>query len=183
MQRKQILDLLAQYNPTDATEKRMRAQTILFVQENFNCFDRQLEIGHITGSAWVVNAPRTHVLLMHHRKLNRWLQPGGHADGEPDVLKVALNEAEEETGLQQLKAVSNTIFDVDVHEIPANAAHSAHLHYDIRFMIEADPAETLVINAESKDLQWVALSDIAHYNPDTSMTRMTNKTVLSQKNA
>ncbi len=183
MQPKRFLDLLTQHQAADAAESQMLAQTILFVENNFNCFDRQLQIGHITGSAWVVNPSRTHALLMHHRKLGRWFQPGGHADGLPDVLKVALQEAHEETGLTQIRAVSDAIFDVDVHQIPANAKEPAHLHYDIRFLVEADPAEKLIINSESKDLLWVRLGDVAQYNGDESMARMVQKTLSLPKNA
>ncbi len=183
MQPKRFLDLLTQHRAADTTESLMLAQTILFVENNLNCFDRQLQVGHVTGSAWVVNPSRTHALLMHHRKLGRWFQPGGHADGQPDVLKVALQEAREETGLTQIRAVSDAIFDVDVHQIPANAKEPAHLHYDIRFLVEADPAEKLIINSESKGLLWVRLGDVAKYNGDESMIRMVQKTLSLQKNA
>lgn len=143
-----------------------------FVEEYVNCFERTLAIGHVTGSAWVVDPHRTCVLLTHHAKLNKWLQPGGHADGDPDILRVALREAREETGLRSLRAVSETIFDVDVHEIPARGPESAHVHYDIRFLLEADRAEPLTISTESHELAWVTLHEVDKLNTDRSVLRM-----------
>jgi len=76
----------------------MLEKTRQFVAQHENCFDRNLSIGHVSGSSWVVNPTFSHVLLLHHRKLDLWLQPGGHADGDTDILRVILNETSEETG-------------------------------------------------------------------------------------
>src|SRR5437899_1557771 len=89
--------------------------------------------GHITGSSWIVNEDFTKVLLILHAKLGRWLQPGGHADGDEHVLNVAMREAEEETGLSKLTLLGPGIFDLDVHPIPARKDFAAHDHYDVRF--------------------------------------------------
>src|SRR5215510_11521790 len=97
----------------------MTAALRQFVAANPNCFERSLQIGHVTGSAWIVDLDRTHALLTHHRKLNKWLQLGGHADGDPDILRVALREAREESNLDAIRPVSENIFDVDIHVIPA----------------------------------------------------------------
>jgi 8-oxo-dGTP pyrophosphatase MutT (NUDIX family) len=136
MHRKILLDLLEKHSPIDDNELKMRNETIEFVKTNEDCFKRELLIGHVTGSAWIVNDARTHVLMTHHRKLNRWFQPGGHCDGEPDVLKVALKEANEETGLKNLNVVDGQVYDVDIHQIPERKGIPAHYHYDIRFLIE-----------------------------------------------
>jgi len=145
MHRQPLLSLLQQYNPTDPGERAMWLNTIAFVEQQPACFERSLATGHITGSAWIVAsnatwANRQQVVLIHHRKLDRWFQPGGHADGNPDVAAVAMQEAQEETGLTQLRFVGQpgeppAIFDVDVHLIPARATEPAHFHYDIRFLI------------------------------------------------
>lgn len=87
--------------------------------------------GHFTGSAWLVSGDGQRALLMHHRKLNRWLQPGGHADGDTDLARVALREAEEESGLSEL-VVEPDIFDLDRHRIPARGEEPEHWHYDAR---------------------------------------------------
>jgi 8-oxo-dGTP pyrophosphatase MutT (NUDIX family) len=175
MHRKILLDLLDKHSPIDENELKMRNETIEFVKTNEDCFNRELLFGHVTGSAWIVNDARTHVLLTHHRKLNQWFQPGGHCDGEPDVLKVALKEANEETGLKNLNVVDGEVYDVDVHLIPERKGIPAHYHYDIRFLIEGDMNEQLIITEESNDLAWVSLEKIAERNDSESIMRMMRK--------
>ncbi len=175
MHRKKLLDLLEKHNPSDSNELKMTNETIEFVKTNEDCFKRELLIGHVTGSAWIVNDARTHVLMMHHRKLNQWFQPGGHCDGDPDVLNVALKEANEETGLKKLKVVDGEIYDVDVHLIPERKGIPAHYHYDVRFLIEADMNEPLIVTEESNDLVWVSLDKIAEHNDSESIMRMARK--------
>ncbi len=175
MHRKILLDLLEKHSPIDYNELKMTNETIEFVKINEACFKRELLIGHVTGSAWIINDARTHVLMMHHRKLNQWFQPGGHCDGDPDVLNVALKEANEETGLKKLKVVTGEIYDVDVHLIPERKGIPAHYHYDVRFLIEADMNEPLVITEESNDLAWISLKKIAEHNDSESIMRMARK--------
>lgn len=155
----------------------MVADTIAFVEAHEDCLLRSCLTGHLTGSAWIVDATRTRTLLTHHRKLDKWLQLGGHADGDPDLLAVALREANEESGLTRLRAVSAEVFDVDRHWIPERKGEPAHYHYDLRFMIEADPDEPLVVTSESKDLVWVAVSEVTRLNAEESMARMVRKTL------
>jgi len=154
----------------------MAAATIHFVETQPDCLRRSCAPGHLTGSAWIVDPTRTRTLLTHHRKLDKWLQLGGHADGDPDLLAVALREAREESGLTRLRVVSPAIFDLDRHLIPARKTEPEHHHYDLRFLIEADPAEPLVVTHESKDLAWVAIADVTALNPEESMARMVRKT-------
>ncbi|AYQ32290.1 NUDIX hydrolase [Runella sp. SP2] len=179
MNRTPLLQLLQAYQPTEPEEQRMWFETIEFVKQNPACFERSLPIGHITGSAWVVDETGQFVLLMHHRKLDRWFQPGGHADGEWNILQVAIKEAQEETGLESVEVVSDSIYDVDVHLIPANTKDPAHFHYDIRFLLRANKAIPLKINNESKNLVWVPLEDVASYNNSESIMRMARKQKLS----
>lgn len=159
----------------------MTQQTIDFVSQNDHCFDRSLLTGHVTGSAWIVSPDREQVLLIHHRKLDRWLQPGGHADGDPDVAAVALREAQEETGLTSLKILgpeeAPTIFDVDVHSIPVHGQTPEHLHYDIRFLLEADPAEPFGISDEIKNIRWFSLKKDIEILSSGSIYRMVLKIV------
>jgi 8-oxo-dGTP pyrophosphatase MutT (NUDIX family) len=179
MHRTAVLKLLRAYatRALDAHEAAMTADTIRFVQAHEDCLLRSQLSGHLTGSAWVVDAGRTRTLLTHHRKLDKWLQLGGHADGDPDLRAVALREAREESGLTRLRAVSAEIFDLDRHWIPARKAEPAHWHYDLRFLIEADQAELLAVSDESHDLAWVELARVTALNPEESMARMVRKTV------
>lgn len=156
MHRRAVLKKINDYSPGFEIEKEFRARFLKFINFYTNCFERSLEIGHLTGSAWIINKNRTHALLTHHARLDRWLQPGGHADGDTDIIRVATKEACEETGLKSLHLLSEDIFDIDIHTIPEYKGIPEHLHYDIRFLFEADENEQLVITNESKDLQWVA---------------------------
>src|SRR5438045_3238802 len=151
MHRASLLALLDSHAPFDQTEAQMLDRFRRFVATQPHCFERSLLEGHVTGSAWIVDADAAQVLLLHHRKLDRWLQPGGHCDGDSDVLRVALREAREETGLQRLAPVSPALFDLDIHWIPQRGDVPDHWHYDARFLLRAAPNEEFKHNHESKD--------------------------------
>lgn len=175
MHRIQLLTLLKAHSPATVEETGMTQATIDFVEANANCFDRSLLAGHVTGSAWIVSPDRQQTVLIHHRKLGRWFQPGGHADGDPDIAAVAFRESEEETGLTSLKLVSPAIFDVDIHPIPARGNVPEHLHYDIRFLLEADPSELFKLTEEVNDVQWVRLDTVNELTNSLSVLRMIQK--------
>jgi 8-oxo-dGTP pyrophosphatase MutT (NUDIX family) len=176
MHRRPLVSLLEAYQPFDADDDQARGRILSFVLANADCFERSLLAGHVTGSAWIVDASRSRCLLTHHRKLERWLQLGGHADGQTDILEVAMREAREESGLLSLRPVTASIFDCDVHAIPARKAEPEHWHYDVRVLLEADDAELLVVSEESKELAWVALGEVAALGGDASVLRMVAKT-------
>ena len=182
MHRAAVLKLLRAHaaRPLDAHEAAMTAATIRFTEGHADCLLRSQLAGHLTASAWIVDAARTRVLLTHHRKLDMWLQLGGHADGDPDLLAAALREAREESGLTRLRAVSAEVFDVDRHLIPTRKTEPEHFHHDLRFLIEADPAEPLAVSDESHDLAWVELGRVAALNPEESMARMVRKTLAQR---
>lgn len=152
-----------------------------FVEQQPRCFQRSLAEGHITGSSWLVDSSLERVLLTHHAKLNRWLQLGGHADGDPDVLQVALNEAREESGIRDLQVWSPFMFDIDIHLIPARGSEPAHFHYDCRFVVQALTSEVYTVSEESHDLQWIEVGDIATFTTEESMLRMARKWLAHQR--
>ncbi len=174
MKREPLLALLQEYRTRYPEEHDMVDRAIAFVTAHEDCFERSLAVGHITGSAWVVSRDGARVLLTHHAKLNRWLQPGGHADGDPDVLRVALREAEEETGLPA-EPVDLGLFDVDIHVIPARGAEPAHDHVDMRFAVRVDDARPFVVSSESHDLAWVPVDRLTEVTREPSMLRMAAK--------
>lgn len=154
--------------------RRAAAEQIMrFVCSTPDCFERSHAAGHITGSAWLLNPAGDKALLTLHRKLGRWLQPGGHADGDSDTRRVALREAEEESGIAGIRLLSPGIFDVDVHEIPPSGDAPAHLHYDIRYLLQA-PHEQWVLSSESTALAWYTPAQICALQPaaDASVLRM-----------
>jgi 8-oxo-dGTP pyrophosphatase MutT (NUDIX family) len=169
-----LLSLLDRYRPLNARDLAQAARLRLFVASDPRCFERSNPLGHVTGSAWLVDPSGSRVLLTHHKKLGKWLQVGGHADGERDVLAVALREAREETGIANLEPLSEEIFDLDIHRIPAHGVDPEHDHFDIRFAIRA--GETVfTVSDESNELAWVEIDRLSEYTQEESMLRMARK--------
>lgn len=149
-----------------------------FVAEHPDCCERHCAPGHLTGSAWLVSADGRRVLLTHHRKLNLWLQLGGHADGDGHLDRVALREAEEESGLSGL-TIEGGIYDLDRHWIPERKGEPGHWHYDVRFVVRAGVSEDFVVGEESLDLAWRAIDEVARDDSaDASVRRMATKWIV-----
>ena len=174
MYRQPLLNLLEDYSARWPAERATVVRFKEFVGSHERCFERDCWAGHITGSAWVVDRNGARVLLTHHRKLGRWLQLGGHSDGDTETLRVAQREAEEESGLV-VQALSDGVFDLDVHEIPARGADPAHYHFDVRFLFQAKGSQNFRVSEESLNLAWVAVDNINNYSQETSLLRMAAK--------
>lgn len=174
MHRRPLLNLLDRYLARWPDEAETVAQFRDLVVAHEDCFERTCLPGHITGSAWLVDDTGTRVLLTHHKKLNRWLQLGGHSDGEPDTLEAARREAEEESGLTAV-ALDDVPMDLDVHEIPARGVEPAHYHYDVRFAFRVEGTTNFVVSDESHDLAWVPIHEIGAYTDDESVLRLARK--------
>ena len=175
MHRNPLLKLLREYLVSHQQEQDITKHFLQFVSSQPNCFERTLQIGHITGSAWLVNATGTHVLLTHHRKLDKWLHLGGHADGDPDLWRVALREVREESGLRNFNLVFENIFDLDIHHIPRLGNEAEHLHYDVRFAMQAIDSTQYVVSEESHDLSWFAIKNLQAFTKEESILRMARK--------
>lgn len=175
MHRQPLLDQLSVYQANHPIEAETVARFIEFVRSHPECFERTLGIGHITGSAWIVTPDGSEVLLTHHRKLDRWLQLGGHADGDPDVVAVALKEAREESGLEEFELLGGGIFDLDIHPIPARKNEPEHLHYDVRYVFRATGQTDFTVSEESHDLRWVPTDEVQTLTTEESMLRMVRK--------
>ena len=183
MHRKPLLELLLRYAQRHPEEAACVTRLRTLVESRADCFERTALPGHLTGSAFVVSADHRETLLVHHRKLDRWLQPGGHADGESDLARVALREAREETGLDALHILDPggvgcepTPLDVDVHAIPARPGEPAHEHHDVRYLLVASAGETARTSEESYAVRWFPLDDLASLGVDESVLRMARKT-------
>ena len=167
---------LKSYHTHFPEEKPFVSQFLNLLQSD-RCYYRDFLPGHITGSALITNASKDKFLLVHHAKLNRWLQPGGHADGDEDITAVALREAREETGLTHFTLLTEGLFDIDIHPIPLRNNFPEHLHFDIRFLLEADEQEPLILSAESKALAWIKKEELNKVTGDNqSIQRMLEKT-------
>ena len=167
------------FAPRDGRDREEWARIADFVAaQGAAAFSRDPFIGgHITGSAFVLSPDRSAVLLTHHKKLNRWLQLGGHCDGIADARFVALKEAYEESGLARIRLLSEQVLDVDIHEIPARGAEPAHLHYDVRFAMVAEAGE-IAASDESHTLAWVPLAELGELTDTPSLLRMRERLAL-----
>lgn len=133
--------------------------------------DRTTAPGHLTGSALVVDHSGERVVVLLHTKLRRWLQPGGHADGDHELAGVALKEASEETGIEGLRVLVPAV-DLDVHRVDHGDALGTHLHLDLRFVVVAPPDATIVGNHESLDLRWVDLDELDALADEEGLRRL-----------
>ncbi len=162
------------YKPVTAREVDTWDKLCRFRAEEPLAFGRDSRTGHITASAFILSPDFNNVLLTHHRKLDRWLQLGGHCDGIADVPFVALKEAYEESGLSRIEPLRDRIFDVDIHEIPAHGAELTHLHYDVRYLYRAAEGE-FKVSDESHDLAWVPLTQLEEYTDAASVLIVRDK--------
>lgn len=164
--RKQLCEQLLAYMGSHPSRQQTAQEILQFVLTTPDCFERSHVAGHITGSAWLLNPQGDKALLTLHHKLKLWVQPGGHADGDSDILRVALREAQEESGITGITAISPHIYDVDIHTIPARPAYgeAEHLHYDIRYILRA-PHEKYQVSSESDALGWFAANDLEKLIP------------------
>ena len=171
---KPLEELISGYR-TEHAEEAAYIGAFLELLKHPDAFERNHLPGHITGSAWILDRSLDSVALVLHGKLGRWMQPGGHADGDRNVVRVALRETEEETGLTP-QSLTDGIWDLDIHPIPARKDMPAHLHYDVRFCFQ-DFGGTLRISAESSDLKWIPISEVSEYTDSQSVIRMVDKTI------
>ena len=133
--------------------------------------DRTTAPGHLTGSALVVDAEHQRVLILLHAKLRRWLQPGGHADGDHELAGVALREATEETGIEGLDVLVPAV-DLDLHAVDHGDALGEHLHLDLRFVVVAPPGAVEVGNHESLGLRWVTIDELEAVADEPGLLRL-----------
>ena len=175
MDKSKLHQQLSEHEPIDKVEQKHLSDMRLLLMSPDNVFERtHFTPGHFTGSAWILSPDGEQALLMHHKKLDKWLQVGGHADGNPDLPAVALREAHEETGIANLQLIAEQTFDVDVHAIPARKDEPQHNHYDVRYLLQS-PDWALSPNDESLDMDWFSPNEIIDMTDNDSIHRMVQK--------
>ena len=180
MHRQPLLQLLSRYRSVFPDEGPVLERVRCFVSEHVDCFERSCLGGHVTASAWIVSAAGDAALLTHHKKLQRWLQLGGHVDGESRIEAACLREAQEESGMQTFTFVpwagaELVPVDLDVHDIPARKHEPQHEHWDVRFLLQAASGQELVLSDESNELQWVPFAQLDQFTAEESVLRLHRK--------
>lgn len=177
MIRNKTIQIIQNYIPLYEEEIAYKEKTLQFIKENKECFERSLEIGHITASSWLLDSTGKKALLMHHAKLDIWCQLGGHCDGDSDILAVAIKETQEESGIFNILPLSQEIFDIDIHLIPSKGNIKEHFHYDIRFLLQVQGEEDIISNHESKELRWISTNKSELPTKEKSIIRLFDKWV------
>lgn len=152
------------YKPFNEQEERDKELILEYMAENPNIFLRESRLAHMTASAWIVNRERTKVLMAYHNIYNSWSWLGGHADGETDLLRVALREAREESGLRNVRPVSEDIYSLESLTVDGHIKKghyvSSHLHLNVTYLLEADEEEALSIKLdENSGVAWFGLEE------------------------
>lgn len=168
-----LIDDLDAFVAVDPQQDAVRVAMIDFAQAHPDALHRSCAEGHFTGSALVVEQRTGRVLLLLHTKLRKWLQPGGHTDGEANLALTALREAIEETGIAELVVIPGPI-DLDIHEVRP-PAEPPHLHHDIRFLVVAAHGAEPVGNHESQSLRWFRVDEIGELDVDESVLRLVRR--------
>jgi len=147
----------------------------LFIEQNENCFSENNFNGHVTASAFILSHDLSKLLLIYHKKLKIWIQPGGHVEEGEEVFNAALREVQEETGLKDFSSylpLEKPIFDLDVHHIPSK---NPHFHYDVRYLFKLESPSNFLKSPENIEMKWVSLSEIEKYTRERSVLRPAEK--------
>lgn len=159
-----ILDDIKKYSPCCEQEAHDKAVIIDFIEKNDDAFLRTNLIAHITASSWAVNKTHDKVLMIYHNIYDSWAWTGGHADGETDLLAVALKECREETGIENVHPVSDEIFSLEILTVDGHEKRGryvpSHLHLNVTYLLEADENDALhICEAENSGVKWFSLAD------------------------
>lgn len=160
----EIYEQIKAYRPWNEQERQDQVLILEFLRKNPDAFYRTNLLAHMTASAWVVNPQRSKVLMVYHRLYDSWSWAGGHADGEEDLLAVALREVREETGVQRLRPVTEEIYSLEVLTVDGHEKHGryvpSHLHLNVTYLLEAEEDQPLrVCEAENSGVAWFSLAD------------------------
>lgn len=169
-----LIEQLKNYKPYNAQEEADRGAFLRFLEKNENAYSRENTEGHITVSAWIVNPDRTRVLFCYHNIYNSWSWVGGHADGNEDLLFVAIKEAREETGAA-VRALSDEIFSLEILPVAGHVRKgkyvSSHVHYNVTYLVEADENEALrICEDENSAVAWIDIEEIPEKSTEKWIT-------------
>lgn len=170
MTRQQLTDAIEKYRPYNEQEEMDQPLILNWIKNEKDAFLRENKIAHITASAWVVNKDRSKVLMVYHNIYHSWSWLGGHADGETDLLSVAIREVKEEAGISNVYPVSEEIFSLESLTVDGHVKKgkyvSSHLHLNVTYLLEADPKENVSVKADEN-------SGVAWFSPEEALKKST----------
>ena len=170
MNRQKLVSQIRRYVPYNEQEEKDKRLILGWIRNNENAFSRENTVAHMTASAWVVNRERTRVLMVYHNIYNSWSWLGGHADGETDLLSVAIREVKEEAGISNVHPVSEEIFSMESLTVDGHVKKgkyvSSHLHLNVTYLLEADPKENVSVKADEN-------SGVAWFSPEEALGKST----------
>ena len=166
-----IVEEIKKYRPCNAQEQRDQALILDFLEKNGDAFLRSNLLAHMTASSWIVNPERTKTLMVYHNLYDSWSWTGGHADGETDLLSVALREAREETGIEHVRPLSPEIFSLEVLTVDGHEKRGeyvpSHLHMNVTYLLEAEESDTLhICREENSGVAWFTLEEALKASTD-----------------
>ena len=164
--REKLIHQIEEYVPFNEQEEKDRVLILEFLKNNDNAFLRTNMTAHMTASSWIVNANRTKILAVYHKIYDSWAWTGGHADGDEDLLKVAVKEAKEETGISKVIPVSEDIYSLEILTVDGHEKHDCyvpcHLHMNITYLLQADEEEMLhICEEENNGVSWFSYEEFA----------------------
>lgn len=180
------IEQIRRYDPYNEQEKKDKELMLHCIDTFDDILTRGNEIAHITSSAFVVNKTKDKMLMVYHNIYDSWSWTGGHADGEEDLLAVAIREAKEETGIKKIHPISSDIFALDILTVLGHIKRgkyvSAHLHLSVTYICEADENELLIFKAdENSGVKWVPINEVNLYSNEPHMQKVYEKLILKMK--
>ena len=182
----EFIKQIEKYNPVNEQEKKDKEIILDFISKNDNVLVRENEIAHMTSSGFIVNKARTKVLMIHHNIYNSWGWTGGHADGDSDLIAVAIKEAKEETGIKNANPITNDICSIDILPVNSHIKKgkyvASHLHLSIAYVLEADENEKLFVKKdENSGVKWVDIDKVLELTNEEHMKGVYKKLIDKSK--
>ncbi len=181
-----LLKQIQNYKPYNKQERKDKEIFLKYLTNFDNCLDRENEYGHLTSSAFVLNEKRNKILIIHHNIYDAWGWLGGHADGDADLLHVAIKEVKEESGVEEVKPIIEDIFSLDTLPVLGHEKRGkyvpAHIHLNVAYLLEAkENAELKVNEEETGGVKWVPLNEMVALSGEPHMETVYGKAIKKMK--
>ncbi|MFL0247010.1 NUDIX hydrolase [Candidatus Clostridium stratigraminis] len=180
------ISTIKNYTPYNEQENKDKEIILKLIEDSKNILTRENEVAHITSSGFIINKAKDKVLMIYHNIYNSWAWTGGHADGEEDLLKVAIREAQEETGVMKVVPLTKEIVSLDILTVVGHIKRgkyvAPHLHLSIAYLLIADEEESLKIKPdENSGVKWIPIEKVALYSSEPYMVKVYEKIIKKIK--